>query len=198
MLKNLLKITMKKKHLFNSLKVLLLSLTIFGCKQEAKPKPEGYLRLEYPENSYHIQKTDCNFQFEKNAIAQFQKERENCQYTVLYPSMKASIYLNYKQITNNLDYLLKDAQKLTYNHTVKAEEIIETPFINPNKRVYGMFYNVTGNAATNIQFYATDSVKNFVVGTLYFYAKPHYDSIYPATKYIEKDMKQLLETIEWQ
>ena len=105
--------------------------------------------------------------------------------------------MDYKPVNNNLDFLLSDAQKLTYNHTIKAEEIIEHPFVNPDKKVYGMFYNVTGDAATNIQFYATDSVKNFVVGTLYFYVKPNYDSIYPATKYVEKDMIRLMESIEW-
>ena len=111
--------------------------------------------------------------------------------------MNASIYIDYKPITNNLNYLLADAQKLTYNHTIKAESIIEQPFINPTDKVYGMFYNVTGDAATNIQFYATDSVENFIVGTLYFYAKPNYDSIYPATKYVEKDMIRIMESIQW-
>lgn len=111
--------------------------------------------------------------------------------------MKATIYLNYKPVNGNLDFLLQDAQKLTYNHTIKATEIVEHPYVNPQDRVFGMFYNVTGDAATNVQFYATDSVRNFVVGTLYFYAKPNYDSIYPATKYIEKDMIRLMETIRW-
>lgn len=186
---------MKKNILFS---LAITTIIITACTKPIQPKPEGYLRLEYQENQYEKQTTNCNFLFDKNKIADFKIEKENCQYTILYPAMKASIYLNYKSINNNLEHLLKDAQKLTYNHTVKAEEIIETPYINPDKKVYGMFYNVTGNAATNIQFYATDSVKNFVVGTLYFYAKPNYDSIYPATKYIEKDMKQLMESIQWQ
>jgi hypothetical protein len=37
---------------------------------------------------------------------------------------------------------------------------------------------------TNSQFYATDSTKHFVQGT-YFYAKPNFDSIMPATSYIK-------------
>ena len=32
-----------------------------------------------------------------------------------------------------------DAQKLTYDHVVKADDILEQPFINNKKKVYGMF-----------------------------------------------------------
>jgi gliding motility-associated lipoprotein GldD len=46
-----------------------------------------------------------------------------------------------------------------------------------------MFYQVDGNAATNSQFYATDSTKHFVTGL--FYAKPNFDSIMPAASYIK-------------
>ena len=58
-------------------------------------------------------------------------------------------------------------------------------------------YIIEGNVATNIQFRATDSVKHVLSGALYFYAKPNYDSIVPAIKYIEKDIMHLVETLEW-
>ena len=174
---------------------LFSALLITACS-ETQPKPESYLRLEYPEAQYERSNTNCTFTHEKNTQSMIDEDN-GCQFKIVYPSMGASIYMDYKPVNNNLDFLLSDAQKLTYNHTIKAEEIIEHPFVNPDKKVYGMFYNVTGDAATNIQFYATDSVKNFVVGTLYFYVKPNYDSIYPATKYVEKDMIRLMESIEW-
>ena len=60
-----------------------------------------------------------------------------------------------------------------------------------------MFYQVRGNAATNAQFYATDSTKHFVTGSVYFYAKPNFDSIMPAADYIKNDMQRLMETIQW-
>ena len=80
---------------------------------------------------------------------------------------------------------------------LNADDIIEQPYINTDKKVYGMFYQVSGNAATNAQFYATDSVKHFVTGSVYFYAKPNFDSILPAESYIKNDMQRLLETIKW-
>ena len=60
-----------------------------------------------------------------------------------------------------------------------------------------MFYQVGGNAATNAQFYVTDSTKNFVTASMYFYSKPNFDSILPAADYIKNDMKQIIESIKW-
>jgi gliding motility-associated lipoprotein GldD len=85
--------------------------------------------------------------------------------------MKATIYLTYKPVNNNINVLLRDAQKLTYEHVIKADDILEQPYLNP-KKVYGMFYQVDGNAATNSQFYATDSTKHFVTGSVYFMQSP--------------------------
>ena len=83
--------------------------------------------------------------------------------------MKATLYLTYQKVgKNNLDSLLRDAQKLAYDHAVKAESIPEQPFVNKDKDVYGMFYMINGNAATQAEFYATDSLQHFVNGALYF------------------------------
>jgi gliding motility-associated lipoprotein GldD len=58
-----------------------------------------------------------------------------------------------------------------------------------------MFYQVGGNAATNAQFYVTDSTRNFVTASMYFYSKPNFDSILPAADYIKNDMKQMIESL---
>jgi gliding motility-associated lipoprotein GldD len=111
--------------------------------------------------------------------------------------MKATIYLSYKPVNSNIKLLLQDAQKLTYQHVIKADDILEQPYINLEKRVFGMFYQVDGNAATNTQFYVTDSTKNFVSGSVYFYAKPNFDSIMPAASYIKNDVQNLMESLKW-
>ena len=56
---------------------------------------------------------------------------------------------------------------------------------------------ISGNAASQIQFHVTDSSKHFLKGSLFFYSKPNYDSILPAVEYIKKDMIQMLETLQW-
>jgi gliding motility-associated lipoprotein GldD len=171
-------------------------LTIVGCKKEVLPKPPSYLRLDYPEAEYIGAKGNCPFEFDVNSKAVV-KEDNGCGYSINYPKMKATIYLTYKPVNNNIKILLRDAQKLTYEHVIKADDILEQPFMNPDKKVFGMFYQVDGNAATNSQFYATDSIKHFVTGSVYFYAKPNFDSIMPAASYVKNDMQRLMETLKW-
>lgn len=179
---------------------LLVFFTFFfsvvSCKNDVFPKPSSYLRLDYPEAEYVALKTNCPFEFDVNSHAVI-KENEGCGYAITYPKMKATIYITYKPVNNNVKNLLRDAQKLTYEHVIKADDILEQPFINADKKVYGMFYQVDGNAATNSQFYATDSIKHFITGSVYFYAKPNFDSIMPAASYLKNDMQRLMETLKW-
>ena len=176
--------------------VVIVSLLGFSCKDDSIPKPASYLRLDYPEAKYVNFENECPFTFEMNSDAIIKKDTD-CGFTIMYPKMKATIYLTYKPVAQNITVLLRDAQKLTYEHVIKADDILEQPYLNSDKKVYGMFYKVEGNAATNSQFYATDSTKHFVTGSVYFYAKPNYDSIMPAASYIKNDMQRLLETLKW-
>lgn len=175
---------------------LTVLFSVFSCKDEVLPKPSSYLRLDYPEAKYVNFENQCPFAFEMNSEAIIKGEK-NCEFTILYPKMKATIYLTYKPVNNDIEKLLRDAQKLTYEHVIKADDILEQPYLNPSKKVYGMFYQVDGNAATNSQFYVTDSIKHFVTGSVYFYAKPNFDSIMPAASYIRNDMQRLMETLKW-
>ena len=177
------------------LSCLVLFLSLISCGDETLPKPKGHLSLEYPKAKYSKLNSDCSFTFEKNNLALIKDK--SCAFEINYPKMKATIYLTHKSVNNDIDKLLRDAQTLTYNHVVKADDIVEQPFINDKKTVYGMFYEVGGNAATNAQFYVTDSTKNFIVGSVYFYAKPNFDSILPAANYLKEDMRRILETLEW-
>lgn len=175
---------------------LVVLFSVFSCKNEVLPKPSSYLRLDYPEAKYVNFENECPFTFEMNSEAIIKGEKD-CGFTISYPKMKATIYLTYKPVNSNINKLLRDAQKLTYEHVIKADDILEQPYLNPTKKVYGMFYQVDGNAATNSQFYATDSTKHFVTGSVYFYARPNFDSIMPAASYVKNDMRRLLETLKW-
>jgi gliding motility-associated lipoprotein GldD len=174
-----------------------LGLLLFtACKEDVFPKPSSHLRLDYPIAKYVDFENQCPFSFEMNSNAIVKGEKD-CGFTISYPKMKATIYLTYKPVSSNINILLRDAQKLTYEHVIKADDISEQPYLNPSKKVYGMFYRVDGNAATNSQFYVTDSTKHFVTGSVYFYAKPNFDSIMPAASYVRNDMQRLMETLKW-
>lgn len=174
----------------------VLFLSMASCKKDVLPKPSSQLRLEYPEARYVHFENACPFTFDINSEAII-KEKSSCNFTIDYPKMKATIYLSYKPVTNNINILLRDAQKLTYEHVIKADDIIEQPFLNPDNRVYGMFYEVDGNAATNAQFYVTDNIRHFIDCSVYFYAKPNFDSVMPAASYVKNDMQQLMESLRW-
>jgi gliding motility-associated lipoprotein GldD len=177
--------------------VLAFVLMLFSCKDEVTIKPAAQLRLEYPTPAYDLAVTECPYTFQKNAHATLEV-KNNCWINLEYPEMNATIYVTYQKVRNNIDSLLYDAQKLTYEHNIKAQSIFEQPRVDTLNNVYGMFYAIDGNAATQSQFYVTDSVNHFVTGSLYFKAKPNFDSIYPAVMYLRNDIRSIMETIGWE
>lgn len=182
------------------MKYVLLIFCFLGlasCNEEVVIKPKALLHLQYPEPVYVSPKLDCPFNFVYNAQADI-KTKDNCWLDLVYPTMKATIHLTYRPVENNIDSLLYDAQKLTYDHTIKASSIYEQPRVDSISKVYGMLYMINGNAATSTQFYVTDSTKHFVTGSLYFKSKPNFDSILPAISYIREDVRRIMETIKWE
>jgi len=201
---------MINKHTHTNLKISLLVILItllVSCGEDPTPKPKAYLRLDYPEATYTLENIEkMPFTFNRNVLGKNLRTKtlkgntKSYGINIGYPSLKGTIYITYKGIEGNKKHLntfLRDAQNFTQEHTQKADEIAEQPFIDPKRKVYGMFYEVGGNAASQSQFYVTDSVNHFITGSLYFYAKPNYDSILPAAHYLKKDIKHIMETLEW-
>jgi len=176
--------------------LLFLPLFFTCCREFSQPKPRAMLRLKYPSPNYVKSSGHYPFNFEINNRAILKKTSKKAP-DIFYPDLKATIYMSYIKVENNIDSLLNDAYKLTLKHMIKAEEIPERIFQSPNYRVYGTLYKIIGNAASQLQFFLTDSNKNFLIGSLYFYSKPNYDSIMPASEYIEKDVVHLMETFRW-
>lgn len=179
-----------------NLYLLIFAIVFISCKDDVLPKPKAYLSLVYPAKSYEKLKLQRPYSFEVLKSANIINEANNW-LTIKYPSLKASIDITYRPVKKNINELLKEAEKLVFKHAVKAEQILPKDFTNTEKRVFGSIYEITGNAASNIQFHLTDSTKNFIKGSLYFYAKPNYDSILPAVNYIKEDVLRLVETLEW-
>ncbi len=177
--------------------MLLACIALLSCKEDVLPKPNGFLALDYQSPEYVTYSgDDCPYRFMKNAGAQV-KYKEDCSAILEYPGLNGALYLTYRPVDGNIRQLLTDAQKLTYEHVVKADNIIEEKYINPEKNVYGMFYDVTGNAASQSQFYVTDSTSHFITGSIYFNVTPNYDSILPAAAYLKTDIRHLMESLSW-
>ena len=185
----------KNKYLYY---LLFISITLYSCAKETLPKPKAFLRLNYEniDDNYKKIKINCPFTFEISNIANLSLD-DKCWITIKYPSLKATLNITYRPVEKNLNVLLLESEKLTYNHAIKAEGISSQPYDNLTNKTYGSLSEVTGNAASPLQFCLTDSVRHFVNGALYFEVQPNYDSILPAVKFIEKDIKHLMETLEW-
>ncbi len=178
------------------IKYIFLILFFLSCSDNIYlPKPKAKLNLDYPEPKYEKQYYKKYYNFDLNKNTQIIKTNRG--QNIFYPKMKATVYMSHQKINNNFDSLINDAYNLPYKHLIKAQEIPEKIFINYEKRVYGTVFNIVGDAASQIQFFLTDSTKNFLIGALYFYSKPNYDSIFPAVKYIERDLYRLIESFEW-
>ncbi|MGH1386480.1 gliding motility lipoprotein GldD [Kordia sp.] len=175
---------------------LLVSILFSSCEGEVLPKPNAFLRLQYPTPKYAKVQSDCPYTFDKNELALIDPKK-NCWINLEYPALNGTLHLSYVPVNGNLNQLLEDVQKLTYEHAVKADNIEPTIYDNKEQGVYGMVYEVEGNAASQAQFYVTDSTSHFLTGSLYFNARPNYDSIYPAVMYIKKDIRKLIESLEW-
>ncbi|KJD35297.1 gliding motility protein GldD [Tamlana sedimentorum] len=191
----------------NRFAYLIIFIIYFSCNEDYKPKPKAQLRLEYPEPKYTPDNLKLPFTFDKNVLAKkttlksIPSTTDSYGINLEYPELKGTIFLTYKAIENNsknLSDFLKDAQKFTLEHTQKAAEIPKYPYENNKRKVYGMLSEVRGNVASPAQFYVTDSVQHFLTGSIYFYAKPNYDSIYPAAQYLQNDIKRIMESLYWQ
>ena len=186
--------------------IFLLLIVCFSCDDDVLPKPKGYLRLEYPNAKYVETNVNLPFTFETNLLAKklsskvLNSTTESYGVNIEYPLLKGTVFLTYKAIEGderNLKTFLRDAEKFTLEHMKKADGIPFKLYENLERNVYGKFSEVKGDVASPAQFYVTDSVNHFLTGSLYFYAKPNYDSILPAASYLQKDMKRIMETIEW-
>lgn len=177
---------------------VIFAVYLTSCGQNHTPKPYGFYRVDLPPNRYVIADTVLPFRFHISEMAELQLDSNNQFWmNIVYPTLNAIIHSSYKPVTNNIYYLTEDAHRLVYKHAVRADDITEQFFSNPSREVYGVFYTLKGNAASNAQFVLTDSVNHFVRGALYFNHAPNKDSIAPMAEFIKRDIKMLMESFEW-
>lgn len=181
--------------------VLLLIMILTACKQDYTPKPRGFMKLEYPAKIYRSFDTTAPFTFDypeyAEVIPDTSPNAEKFWYNIEFPSFSGTIYLSYKNLNNNLGQYTEDSRVLAYKHSIKAEAIEERLISRPGNSVYGLLYDLTGNTASSLQFYVTDSVTHFLRGSLYFNTTPQKDSLAPVVRFIREDVLHMIETLQW-
>ena len=184
--------------------LIAVAVVLCSCEEEYQPKPYGYFRITLPAKKYVETDSLGPYMTEINTISHAEmsdarwSDASDTWTNLTYPSLNATIHLSHKYITpNQLQTVCEESRTLVYKHTVRADAIIETYYEDSINHVYGVLYELTGNAASPTQFYITDSTHNFLRGAVYFNNLPNYDSIMPCAKYVEGDVVRIIESLRW-
>jgi gliding motility-associated lipoprotein GldD len=182
----------------------LISLFPFfiACNHDFTPKPRGYFRIDLPEKKYHVfSPENCPFEFEVPDYAATLPDTNRlsapCWYDIYFKQFDGRIHLSYKPVAGDLNKDLEDSRTLAYKHAVKADGIDEQLIFSGDGKSSGIMYQISGNAASSVQFFLTDSVNHFMRGALYFNCPPQSDSLQPVISFCEKDIEHLIKTLKW-
>jgi gliding motility-associated lipoprotein GldD len=193
-----------KENIPMALWVLLMAgflLTSCGGDKELIPRPKGYYEIAFPKKEYQKYDSLCPFTFEYPVYARirpFTRDlSKTCWFDVTFPAYKATLHLSYENVGKNFVQFSEDQHTLAYKHTSKANAIEEIFVEAPRDRVWGIIYDIQGDAASNYQFHVTDSKQHFLRGSLYFDFKANPDSTLPVLEFLKKDVTHLVETVKW-
>jgi len=188
-------------------KILLLislSILVFSCNQsEPVPKPSTFLRTDFPEHSYREYLSPQSFRFRLSDLfmpKHFEQAKNN--YSVqeidLGP-LNGTLFLYYLRIPSkdSLPEIINFANDKVDEHKIMADKIDFEQILEPSKKVYGTFFELKGNVATNFQFYLTDSSQHFLRGEVLLNCRPNYDSLRPTLQYLKADLQELVKTFKW-
>ena len=186
--------------------LLLVSLCFLAAcngNHDYSPKPRGYFRINFPKKTYRQYEEGCPFTFVYPQYAKIEPDTKPdakpCWLNLQFPQFEGTLHLSYEHINSQKEFeqLIEDAHKLSFKHTVKATSIDQGVISYPDWKVYGIYYTIDGNAASSVQFYLTDSTKNYIRGALYFYTEPRLDSIQPVLNFVKQDVNLMIKSFRW-
>lgn len=179
--------------------IIAILAFVISCNEPSTPKPKGYNRIEISDSAYTEYKTK-KFTFQYSDLANIKpiQGKDSLWFDLSYSKLGATIYCTYIPITKaKLSKAIDDSYNLAYSHTLKASNITQTVYSNPESKVYGIIYTLEGNVATPTQFFLTDSVSNFFRGSFYYNMKVSMDSVAPITNKVREDIVRIVDTFNW-
>lgn len=182
-------------------------MTLVSCSGDENvylPKAKGYNYIPLPTAEYQkFQKEGTPYTFEYSKFATLKDDTSHIAEAhwkeLFYPAHKAEISITYKPILKSkerLDSLVRTANKLTYEHTVKSDEI-KKEFLTLENGNQANLYYVYGQVPTTFQFFTHDSTDHFFRACLYFPTALKNDSLRSVIDYCITDMKHLMNTLEF-
>lgn len=180
------------------MRLFFFAFLFLGCQHQA-PKPNASLALDYPEAQYHDFDPDaCAYRFMYNDVST-PVQLSSCGTTLDYPLLKAKVYVTYFDLRkSSLDTLFMDFENRLMIFGKGTQRINESTYEDKEKEVLGSCVTLIGDSPSNLHFFATDTKRHFISGSLLFSVAPNYDSLAPAIGYIRNDVQKMLETLLWQ
>lgn len=178
------------------IRVLLLAL-LSSCV-EYTPKPKGFPRFE-PAPARYIQlpvdDVPYSFMVSDRITIELPEEERTGWINLVYEEFNVKVYCSYLPITpRSLPEVTAESARLVERMTSRATS---SAYENPERAVYGRFYELEGDVAAPLQFYLTDSLTCYFRGALYYNEAANADSLAPVTGYLRKDIIELIETFNW-
>jgi gliding motility-associated lipoprotein GldD len=196
-------------RIFATLIIAMLFFSACGGNSDYSPKPRGYFRIEFPKKEYKEFVSNYPFTFQYPVYAVIEKDTQtrtgpklinmNHLLNMQFPQFNGTLHLSYETITSKdvFRQLTEDARKFAFKNTVKATGIDQGNISVPGHKVYGLYYTIGGNSASSVQFFLTDSVKNYMRGALYFNNEPRLDSIQPVLNFVKQDINVMIKSFKW-
>lgn len=176
--------------------VLCLTTVLLSCERHPSfPKPYGYFAHNLEAAAFSSYENDF-IRLPLNERVTIKNSTKKS-VELYYPKLKASLFLNYTPLEMPLEDLILGIDRKLSEHQKKASLIVAFPYENLDKKKSGVLYEIKGNAASAAQFYMSDGQRHFLSGALYFNVKPNYDSIYPSAQYILRDIREIMDQLEW-
>jgi gliding motility-associated lipoprotein GldD len=183
---------------------LLACLCFTACDEDDQiysPRPRGYFRIDFPEKEYRMYDSICPYTFEIPTYSRIEQDKhsgaEPCWLNLEFPKFNATVHLSYKDLKNDLNQHLENSHYFANKHQVKATGLEEVVIVRDSSKVYGLLFDISGNTASSLQFYLTDSTHHFLRGALYFKSIPNSDSLKIVIDYLRTDVLHLINTTRW-
>ena len=174
---------------------VFILILLVGCDDFELPKKKAYFAHQFNIPSYATHNENCSYMFKINTAAKLDLDN-NCNAVINYKNLSAQIFISNISM-DNIDLIKYDFDQKILDNSSNVSRIVSSEFNNPENHVYAQYYSFVGDAPSNIQFYVTDSLTNFIMGSLYFKSKPNYDSLLPSISYVKNDIKMMIETFKW-
>lgn len=185
-----------------AISIVAATFFIWQSSELAIPKPRGYFRIDLPAKEYRVYEPECPLSMEipkyaKVEIFREHNAKDSCWFNIYFPKLNARLHCTYIPVGDNISNLLHDSYGFAAKHEMKASALKRTMVADSSKNVFGIIYDIEGDAASQLQFFLTDSTQHFLRGSLYFFNSPNPDSIQPVLTFIREDVLHITRSIQW-